>query len=171
MPARPPPVNLPVAMESSATPSVHEIDIRPVIASGGCPLTFVIETVATMPATDSLRLIAPFEPIPMCAKLAELGFNHESSRREDGAFEVLFTRRAPPPEPIVLDLREREPEAHPEPTLRALKSLSSGQLLIIRTRHHPEPLFLHLREAGASWDAEPLPDGTWQTCVASSTTG
>lgn len=153
-------------MNSPSTPVTREIDVRPVIASGGCPLTFVLETVGRLSPFASLRLIAPFEPLPMCVKLAELGFEYTMRKRDDGAFEVVFTRRRPPPEPAVLDLRQTLPGALAEPVLAALASLARGQLLIVRTRQHPEPLFTGLQEAKASWDAEPLPDGTWQTCIA-----
>ena len=153
-------------MEASSTPEVHGLDLRPVIASGGCPLTTVLETVGMLPPSASLRLIAPFEPIPLFAKLADLGYDHNSRRRDDGCYEVMFTRPAPPPEPAVLDLRHSEEGSLIEPVLAALNALARGQLLIVRTRHHPEPLFAPLREAKASWDPEPLADGSWQTCIA-----
>jgi len=154
------------SMEPSATPEIHELDVRPILASGGSPLTAVLEEVAALPLSASLRLIAPFEPVPMFAKLADLGFDHAVHRRDDGTFEILFTRQAPPPEPVVLDLRQTVPAAQSEPVLAAIRSLGARQLLIIRTLQHPEPLFACLSEAGAIWETEELPDGTWQTCIA-----
>lgn len=145
---------------------IHELDARPILAAGRSPLAAVIEAVSSLPPLGSLRLIMPFEPVPMMEKLTELGFEHTMRRRGDRAVEVLFSRKAPPPEPTVLDLRNEHTADVAARVLSVIQALAPGQLLIMRTQENPEPLFPRLAGAGACWEAESLPDGTWQTCIA-----
>jgi len=39
---------------------------------------------------QSLRLIAPFEPVPLYDFLAQRGFTHEATETEPGLWTVLF---------------------------------------------------------------------------------
>ncbi len=52
----------------------------------------ILESVGRLAPGQGLCLIAPFEPVPLYQFLAQQGFRHESHVRDDGAWEVLFTR-------------------------------------------------------------------------------
>jgi len=41
---------------------------------------------------QTLGLLAPFEPVPLYAKLEQQGFTHRSRELPDGTWEVEFTR-------------------------------------------------------------------------------
>jgi uncharacterized protein (DUF2249 family) len=155
----------PVVPSESTTPE-RELDVRPIIATGGAPIGAILAAAQGLPSGGALRLIAPFEPVPLYGKLGELGFDHATRARDDGAWEILFTRRkvAPPP-PVMLDLRTLEP---PEPLQRALEAataLPPGGVLIAITRFRPVHLLSILDERGLAWEANEQPDGSWETIV------
>ncbi|QSW98791.1 DUF2249 domain-containing protein [Haloterrigena alkaliphila] len=62
-----------------ATLDVREID--------GPPFEDIVAALEELPADDRLRLIVPFEPVPLYAELDERGFTHESEQR-DGLWYV-----------------------------------------------------------------------------------
>lgn len=51
----------------------------------------ILTSVSRLGPGQALRLIAPFEPVPLYEFLAARGFGHESREREPGVWEVLFT--------------------------------------------------------------------------------
>jgi uncharacterized protein (DUF2249 family) len=83
-------------MSDGATrPAARELDVRPLLAAGQGPIGAILEAVQALAPGQALRLIAPFEPAPLYAKLGDKGFTHEVRRRDDGAFEITFTPAAP----------------------------------------------------------------------------
>lgn len=79
-------------MTSSDTPAPLELDIRPLCAAQRPPLPSILETIAKLAPGQAFRLIAPFEPLPLYQLLGKQGFAHETRARDDGAWEILFTR-------------------------------------------------------------------------------
>jgi len=75
-------------------PTPAELDIRPLCAAQRAPLPAILNAVSQLEDGQSLRLIAPFEPIPLYKLLDERGFSHVTTRREDGAFSITFERKA-----------------------------------------------------------------------------
>jgi uncharacterized protein (DUF2249 family) len=51
-----------------------------------------MQMVGGLKGGEQLRLIAPFEPAPLYAVLAQRGYAHQSKPTPEGDFEVLFTR-------------------------------------------------------------------------------
>jgi uncharacterized protein (DUF2249 family) len=104
--------------------------------------------------------------VPLYAKLDGLGFDHVTTARADGAFEILFTPRRPSrPDPVLLDLRMLEP---PEPMQRALEAaagLEPGGVLVAITRFRPVHLLSMLEERGIAWETQEQPDGSWETVI------
>jgi uncharacterized protein (DUF2249 family) len=145
---------------------ISELDVRPILAARGAPLGAILAAIDALPVGGALRLIAPFEPVPLYAKLNAMGFDHAVSGRDDGAWEILFTpRRADAVEPVLLDLRSLEP---PEPMQRALETLATvpaGGALIALTRFRPVHLLSLLDERGLAWESTELPDGSWETII------
>lgn len=64
--------------------------MRPLIARQLPPMAAILQAVGRLEPGQSLRLIAPFEPVPLYQFLGERGFTHETTTRADGAWEVLF---------------------------------------------------------------------------------
>lgn len=52
----------------------------------------ILESVGQLAPGQALQLIAPFEPVPLYQFLGQQGFHHVTRLRDDGAWEVLFTR-------------------------------------------------------------------------------
>src|SRR5690349_11347499 len=71
------------------------LDVREDIRAGREPFSRIMQTVGQLQADQSLRLIAPFQPVPLFAVLARQGFNHEATPLTDGDWEVHFTRPNP----------------------------------------------------------------------------
>lgn len=77
------------------TPPPFELDARPLFAAGRPPLVPILNAVNRLEPGQALRLIAPFEPLPLFDLLAERGFTPESRERDDGAWEILFRPTSP----------------------------------------------------------------------------
>ncbi len=72
---------------------VITLDVREDIQRGREPFSKIMQTVAGLGADEDLRLIAPFEPVPLFGVLAQRGFSHQVKVVADGSFEVLFSRK------------------------------------------------------------------------------
>lgn len=161
---------MPRAMnEPSSDPRVHELDVRPLLAAGQGPIGAILQAVHALPAGGALRLIAPFEPVPLYAKLGDAGFDHAVRVRDDGAYEVTFSPREPRrPDPILLDLRGLEP---PQPMMRVLEELEvlpAGGVILAQTRFRPIHLLEILAQRGFVGDSAEQPDGSWETVITAS---
>lgn len=75
------------------------LDVREDLRQGRHPFAKIMQTVATLRPNESLRLLAPFEPAPLYAVLAQQGFSHQSRQIDGGDWEVLFRRTPPPTSP------------------------------------------------------------------------
>ena len=67
-----------------------ELDVRPLFAAGKPPLVPILNAVNRLEPGQSFRLIAPFEPMPLYEMLAGRGFTPVATKRDDGAWEILF---------------------------------------------------------------------------------
>ncbi len=76
------------------TPLPLELDVRPLVTAGRPPLPAILNAVSRLEPGQSLRLLAPFEPTPLYARLRERGLVPESTARADGSWEIMF-RPAP----------------------------------------------------------------------------
>ena len=68
------------------------LDVRDDIRNGREPFGKILQTVAGLKDNEQLLLIAPLEPMPLFAVLAQAGFSHQSRPTPTGDYEVLFTR-------------------------------------------------------------------------------
>ncbi|HEU5343667.1 MAG TPA: DUF2249 domain-containing protein [Ktedonobacterales bacterium] len=80
-----------VAQDWIAT-AAAALDVRPTLAEGGEPFVAIMEAAATVPAGQSLVLVAPFEPAPLYGALGAQGFTHETQRLAADEWVVRFTR-------------------------------------------------------------------------------
>ena len=68
------------------------LDLRPIFARGETPCALIADAAAAVPPGRTLTLVAPFEPVPLYAKLGKDGFTHRTERTEDGAWKVEFLK-------------------------------------------------------------------------------
>jgi uncharacterized protein (DUF2249 family) len=165
------------------------LDVREDIRNGREPFAKIMQTVAGLKAHEQLRLIAPFEPVPLYAVLANQGYSHQSKSTPEGDFEVLFTRSpADPAEPeaiaepaarpsgaaawscagtptIEVDARGLEPPQPLVKILEALAALPEGARLRAHTDRRPMHLYAQLEERGFVGESEEQADGSFITHV------
>ena len=70
------------------------VDLREHIRDGRDPFSRIMQAVGALQAEENLRLITPFEPLPLYGVLASQGFTHSSRSMESGDWEVTFSRAA-----------------------------------------------------------------------------
>ena len=68
------------------------LDVRPDIAAGDEPFQRIMGAVDRLNPAEALEIIAPFEPDPLYAVMAEMGFGHEAQVLPDGGWKVTFRR-------------------------------------------------------------------------------
>ncbi len=165
------------------------LDVREDIRNGREPFGKIMQTVAHLKDRERLLLIAPFEPAPLFAVLAQRGFSHQSTPTATGDWEVLFTRdpanltvakTAPAPSPLPhatkprqctgtpvvdLDARGLEPPQPLVKILEALATLPAGARLRARTDRRPMHLYAQLEARGFSGESEEQNDGSFITHI------
>ena len=165
------------------------LDVREDIRNGREPLAKIMQSVANLKDNAQLLLIAPFEPAPLYAVLAQRGYSHQSKPTPAGDFEVLFTRSSadparseptaarlkPPPGskhpscagvPVIeVDARGLEPPQPLVKILEALATLPEGARLRARTDRRPMHLYAQLEERGFVGETEEQKDGCFVTHV------
>lgn len=154
-----------------------ELDVRPILRSGGEPFQQIMETVAALAPGQGLRLFATFKPVPLFSVLGSKGFSHEATELDGGDWKVLFrpaenaaaTDLAPAalaadisnwPDPgQQLDNRELDP---PEPMVRILaatETMKEGEVLSALLCREPMFLLPELAKRGHAWRGAFEPDG------------
>lgn len=149
----------------------------------------VMQTVERLKDGEQLLLIAPFEPAPLYAVLAQQGFSHQSKPTAAGDWEVLFTRgpsgSAEPnvtaasskqrpgskprscggPSVLEVDARGLEPPQPLVKILEALAALPEGDRLHALTDRRPMHLYAQLEARGFVGESEERQDGSFVTHV------
>jgi len=158
------------------------LDVRDDIRAGRSPLSTVLNAVAAMRSDETLRMLAPFEPVPLFGVLAAQGFSHESRLTDSGDWEVMFSRfpaaalasgkpsvTSQSPcfcnSPADVDARGLEPPQPLVVILEALAQLSPGGSLRARTDRRPMHLYAQLEERGFTGTTEEQPDGSFITTI------
>ena len=155
-----------------------KLDVRETIRSGREPFGEIMQAVTQLKDNEQLLLIAPFEPAPLYAVLAQQGFSHQSKSTATGDWEVLFTRgpaasanlsaahEAAQPGPtskvhacggppvLDVDARGLEPPQPLVKILEALAALPDGVRLRARTDRRPMHLYAQLEERGFVGESE-----------------
>jgi uncharacterized protein (DUF2249 family) len=166
---------------------VVTLDVREDTQSHELPCHHVIQVAAGLGAGQALRLIAPFEPVPLFAAMQDIGFSYEARPLDSGDWEVLFTPR-PAPVPTAghthgqsvthspkslseaagvreVDVRGLEPPQPLITILEALADLPLGIELRARTVRPPLLLYPHLEQRGFTGDTQEQSDGTFVTRI------
>ena len=151
--------------------SIAEIDVRPLVASGGSPCDVVQEIPTRLPEGGAVRLRVPFEPVPLYGAMAGLGLHHWTQRHAHNDWEVWFWRAETGSSPgaaeassscgcaaggsvssdAVVDVRGLAPPEPMQRTLEVLERLPAGASLIQKVDRVPRFLLPVLEERGYSW--------------------
>jgi uncharacterized protein (DUF2249 family) len=165
MPPSPPPAGSTDSLE----PEARELDVRPLLRAGQEPFEAIMAAVDALTPGQSLRLLAPFRPVPLFPVMARRGYAAADRPLDNGDWEVLFSPHAEIgtdvglaagssptaaawADPIeALDLRELDP---PEPMIRileALEELKPGDVLFALLAREPVFLFPELAKRAHEW--------------------
>ncbi|WDR06489.1 DUF2249 domain-containing protein [Devosia rhodophyticola] len=144
-----------------------ELDIRPLLRSGGEPFGAIMGAVNQLENGQRLKLLATFKPEPLLPVMANKGFTSEATELEDGCWVVLFTptagicptdvtsnAQAPQtwPDPVqYLDCSELDPAESIARILEALKALPQGEVLFVLLGGEPVVLYPELHRCGHEW--------------------
>lgn len=150
------------------------LDVRDDLRKGKEPIAKILAAAAKLGPGEGLRLLAPFEPVPLYTVLGNKGFAHQTSPQKDGSWEIRFYRETQdtlpsqksagqalsrkareqlatedwPPPKLHLDNRGLLP---PEPMmsiLSALETLQPGEVLEAINDREPQFLFPELDARG-----------------------
>ncbi|MGV1793538.1 DUF2249 domain-containing protein [Rhizobium sp. A37_96] len=150
------------------TPSHRELDVRPILRSGGEPFQAIMQAVTALSPGEGLRLLATFRPQPLFDLMASRGFDHEAREIGDGDWEVVFSPKILPDDPVVASPDAETPEAWPDPErsldltdldppepmtriLAAAESMKPGSVLFALLAREPIFLFPELERRGHQW--------------------
>ena len=165
--------------------NIITLDVRDEIRQGGKPCGLITQAVASLKPNQSLRLIAPFEPVPLFDLLGSQGYGHRATPLPDGDWEVVFSRELPVEgpkpraaehagcgcgdaigeDPVEVDARGLEP---PQPMVRILEALANlpdGAEVRARTDRRPMHLYAQLEARGFQGESEEQPDGSFVTHI------
>jgi uncharacterized protein (DUF2249 family) len=163
------------------------LDVREDFAQGLPPCTKIQEAAGRLQPDEALKLITPFEPVPLFEVLGSQGFEHVSNPVTGGDWETLFTRTsetrpretsspAKPacgcgraasstPEVVEVDARHLEPPQPMVKILEALTALPAGAELRARTDRRPVHLYAALEARGFAGESEEQSDGSFITHI------
>lgn len=160
---------------------VTTLDVRPILARGDEPFRAIMEAAERTGLGEALKLVAPFEPVPLYAVLVRKGFSYwrRSPPAVSDTWEIFFFREGEEPlrkpdaaetliegdggeEMMDLDVRGLEAPEPMEMVLEALEQMNYGTVL--RVRHHREPLILFdvLAERGFAYRSKQLASDEWE---------
>lgn len=142
-----------------------QLDVRPILASGGHPLTAIQQAVDCLQPGQALRLRAPFRPDPLFRLMEEKGFEAHVADLDGGGCEVLFVPReeAPAavsaipspltwPDPVeLLDLTDAVPTHVGPRILEALDAMAEGDVVFVLLRQEPTFLYSDLTSRRHGW--------------------
>lgn len=167
---------------------VITVDVRDDIRGGREPFAKIMSAASTLQPGEELRLIAPFEPVPLFHLLAKQGFQQTAQAIASGDWEVLFSRQvasspsaviqvaAQPKSPntngqntaavvVEVDARGLEPPQPLVKILEALATLPEVSELHARTDRRPMHLYPQLEERGFAAETKEQSDGSFLTQI------
>lgn len=133
-------------MKDQETP-VTTLDVRLLIAKGEEPLPHILHAAAALQDGTSLKLLAPFEPLPLYIRMDTMGFNHQTEKISDDPdplWQILFTKKESPASIPSTGLRQLDIRSTPPDTAATiindeLHALAYDDVLKV-IHHNPLPL-------------------------------
>lgn len=156
------------------------LDVREDLQRGRSPLGKIVDAAGALLSGQSLKLISPFEPLPLFAVLKKMGFSHQAEEIAPGHWETRFERTSGAPSPVeepkavaapskkeirTIDARGLEPPQPLVKILSELPALQPGESLRAHTDRKPMHLLDALTERGLSSTTEEQADGSWITLI------
>lgn len=168
--------------------NIITLDVRPDFRAGRHPCDKIQGALANVAPHQTLRLLVPFEPLPLYEIADRKGLAHVAQTTPEGDWEVHFTHTPANPEPsarpspahagcgcgcseatpaLILDVDARGLEP-PQPMVRileALTTLPSQAALRARTDRRPIHLYPLLEARGFAGTSEEQADGSYVTLI------
>jgi uncharacterized protein (DUF2249 family) len=161
------------------------LDVRPDFRSGQHPCDKIQNALGQVGRGDTLRLLVPFEPVPLFEVARAKGLGHQSRQTPEGDWEVLFSRSeangesvssksepcgcgcspSEPTEFVDVDARGLEPPQPMVKILEALTTLPDGAALRARTDRRPIHLYPVLEARGFTGETEEQSNGSFLTHI------
>jgi uncharacterized protein (DUF2249 family) len=168
------------------TPTVITLDVREDFRAGNHPCDKIHGALGRVRHGEALRLIVPFEPVPLYEVARRLGLRFQPNPLPGGDWEVLFaagdtadaSASAPAatacgcgcsetgsPTAMEVDARGLEPPQPMVKILEALQALPHGGVLRAFTDRRPMHLYPMLEARGFTAQTEELADGSFVTSI------
>lgn len=162
------------------------LDVRPDFRAGLHPCDKIQNALSAVGKDEALRLLVPFEPLPLFEVAAGKGLGYHASQTAEGDWEVIFspslavaasssaTRPAAcgcscdessSESPLEVDARGLEPPQPMVKILEALTVLPQGAALRARTDRRPVHLYPILESRGFRGNSEEQSDGSFITNI------
>jgi uncharacterized protein (DUF2249 family) len=169
-------------------PNLITLDVRQDFQSGEHPCDKIQDALNQVGPGRALRLLVPFEPLPLFEVARLKGLTHSSTQTPEGDWEIIFspaTADAPaaprgepaeagcgcggpetaPVEIVDVDARQLEP---PQPMVKILETLSqlpAHAQVRARTDRRPIHLYPMLEARGFKGESEEQADGSFITHI------
>lgn len=164
------------------------LDVRADFRTGESPCDKIQNALSQVGTDEALRLLVPFEPVPLFEVAAAKGLTHSATRSPEGDWEILFTRASVPTpttaaaaasstacgcgcsetapgEIAEVDARGLEPPQPMVKILEALSALPAHAALRARTDRRPIHLYPMLEARGFTGESEEQSDGSFVTHI------
>ena len=166
--------------------NITTLDVREDFRSGRKPCDRIHQALTQVGDGEALRLLVPFEPVPLFEIARNNGLTHDAKQISGGDWEVLFSHgvendapnaalsqhscgcgchETAPTEIRDVDARGLEP---PQPMVRileALQAMPGNAELHARTDRRPVHLYPMLEGRGFKGESEEQPDGSFITYI------
>ncbi|TAK99277.1 MAG: DUF2249 domain-containing protein [Verrucomicrobia bacterium] len=172
------------------TQRIITLDVRPDFRSGAHPCDKIQNALGRVADGEALRLLVPFEPVPLFEVARTKGLTHDAKQIAGGDWEVLFSRglatetqttargekhscgcgcsATEPSEIVDVDARGLEPPQPMVKILEALTSLPDDASLSARTDRRPVHLYPILEARGFRGESQEQSDGSFITKIVRS---
>jgi len=142
------------------------LDVRPLLAAGQEPRAAILTALEQLRPGQALRLLTPFEPLPLLSLAASLGFEVTTQRTGGAQYETRLLRVMMPSDRVIeVDLRSLPPPEPMQQALAATHRLGRHETLLVRTRFRPVHLIEHLEADGWLVEAEEIEPDHWETTI------
>jgi len=168
---------------------ITTLDVREEFRSGQHPCDKIQNALSRVGDGEALRLLVPFEPVPLFEVARSKGLTHDAKQIAGGDWEVVFshgaetdgqsTQRAAsvehacgcgchetlPTEVVNVDARHLEPPQPMVKILEALLALPESAALRAHTDRRPMHLYPMLEARGFTGESEEQSDGSFITHI------
>lgn len=149
------------------------LDVRPLLARGEEPLAAIMAAADALTPGQSLRLLAPFRPVPLFRVMERRGYQHRAISLGGTDWQIDFTRAEQAlsqgstleafcwPEPSAfLDLTALPPAEAATRITSALGHVAAGEVVFALLGDEPAALLPQLDGAGHQWAGNHAADGS-----------